>query len=288
MLGTWSCENAGSFPVPDPNPTLKVPTTAAPAKVVQGNCTIFFPGRYTAEPKFDTAKAYLASGVYYFHDIGSIVPKGQVFGGEPGPTDTKKFTANTPCSTDAAAKVLRPTAAINGYGVQLVFGGGSQFKPDPVSSTQIELYARVPGVPANEGTPYVSFFAPKTSGPNYNASTADAFDAGGPAFKMVIHGLTYMPNAYPRIWGINNSLAGGAAPFSGGVVVAGIDFAIDSTMTSGTFAGLPGATPAPATDRTVVVTATATASGEVSTTVKAVVLIPADGSAPTVQSWRKV
>ena len=289
VTGTWSCPTSGSFPVPDPNPTLTVPTVAAVAPVTQGSCKIFFPGKYTAAPAFSNTKHYLASGVYYFEGSGKIEFEGEVFGGEPGSTDTKKFTGNTPCSTDAAAKVLAPSAPINGYGVQLAFGGNSFFQPRSASTTQVELYARVPGTPANEGTPYISMFAPKTAGTNYQASGGDAFESGGSAYRLVVHGLVYMPNSSPKIWGINNSSAGGAAPFMGGLILAGMELAINATMVSGSFADLPVASPPPATDRIVVVTATATTSsgGDIAQTVQAVVLYPANGSAPTIQSWRK-
>lgn len=290
VTGTWTCRNSGSYAVPDPNPTLKVPTAAAPAPVTQGSCTIFFPGKYTSAPSFSTSSNYMASGVYYFENTSKVQFEGQVFGGEPAAFETKRFTGNTPCSTDAAAKVLAPTAAINGKGVQLVFGGSAWFEPKSNSSTQIELYAREPGIPANEGTPYVSMYAPPSSGPNYIASSTNAFNSGGSAYQLVVHGLVYMPNSFPKIWGVNNWAAGGAAVFDGGLVLAAINVAINATMTTQTFAKLPTNPPVSSTDRTVVVTSTAATGGggETTQTVKAVVLFPANGSAPTVLSWRKL
>ena len=257
--GAWTCRSSGSFAVPDPNPTLIVPTAAAPSPVTQGSCTIFFPGRYTSDPSFDKdGSTYLASGVYYF-DNRKIQFNGKVFGGQASPGEPKQFTGNTPCSTDAAAQALAPSAAINGYGVQLVAGGSTTIEWKSDSKTQVELFARVPGVPANEGTPYTSIVAPKTNGPNYTASSAsDVVKMGGSAYKGVNHGLVYAPNAEPKFWGIDNALAGGAPFFSGGVVFADMELAINATMTTQTFASLPTPVSAPASDRTVVVTATAT------------------------------
>ena len=104
VTGTWTCRRQATFPVPDPNPTLIVPTAAAPAPITVGECTIHFPGKYTEKLELDKEKKYyFASGVYLFHETKENKLQGEIFGGQPGPGVTQAFTNISPCSNDAAA-----------------------------------------------------------------------------------------------------------------------------------------------------------------------------------------
>ena len=80
-------------------PTVVLPTNTAQTSVTYGsNCTILFPGMYTAAnlPAFaDGAQYYMASGTYYVVGTGDINLKGTVFGGAPG-AESKTVTGSTP------------------------------------------------------------------------------------------------------------------------------------------------------------------------------------------------
>ncbi|MEX2267137.1 MAG: hypothetical protein WEA75_00475 [Acidimicrobiia bacterium] len=289
VTGAWTCRVAASFPVPDPVPTLIVPTADAPAKIVQGECTIFFPGKYTATPTFDkNNKYYFASGVYYFPNLGNIHLAGELFGGKPGPTETQALTTATPCATDATANSLIPGSA-TGSGVEFVLGGSSKLEIDDHMKNKIELFARVPAIPASEGTPGVSIYAPRTSGPNYVAWNSDkVLHMDGNKSTMVVHGLLYTPNGnIDGIYALQNP--GNAPVFMDGIVAQRITINFDnqSPVTSALTTINPGT---PATPRTIVITATADPldPGEAPTVIKAVVQLGTGAGTPaTVLSWRK-
>ena len=288
--GTWTCEQPGTYPVPDPLPTLKVPTATRPAPYTSGGCTILFPGKYTSRPTFSSSgKYYFASGVYYFHNVGTITLNGQVFGGAPG-SESQLFTGITPCANDAAANARVPGSA-TGSGVEFVLGGNSRITLGNSTSNKVELFSRAPANPDAEGTPGVSIYAPRTAGSGYSAwNTTSALDLPRAKPQIVIHGLVYTPNSPLTVLIVTNPSAANAAMFQGGLVVQVL--AIKSTgsnpFTNLGFASV--ALPDPPTPRTVVVTATADATnpGEPPTVVKAVVLLPVSPSTPpTVLSWRK-
>jgi hypothetical protein len=290
--GTWSCDLAATFPVPDPVPTLKVPTTSAPNKVVQGSCTIFFPGTYTTAPTFDkNDKYYFASGVYYFANAGQIYLAGEIFGGQPGPGESQQMTTATPCSNDAAVNALVPGAA-TGSGVQLVLGGSSKLRVDDHQKDKIELFSRVPAVPANEGTAGVTVYAPRTNGTNYVKWDSDKVLAmDGNKTTMIIHGLFYAPTGFVnKAYALQNP--GNAATFAGGLVAQRLTLFFDNQSSSGATASVARIIPsAPPTPRTVVVTATADPvdPGEAPTVIKAVVQLGTGAGTPaTVLSWRTV
>ncbi len=289
VTGGWTCVQPATFPVPDPLPTLKVPTAAAPARVTAGGCTTMFPGKYTSAPTFSSSgNYYLASGVYYFENTGAITLNGTVFGGQPGPGETQLFTGITPCSNDVAANALVPGSA-TGSGVQIVLGGNASIVTANSDSSKTELFARVPGNPSAEGTPGVSIYAPRTAGTGYLAWNAGtAVDQSVTKPQIVVHGLVYVPNSPINVLVVTNPAAGESAIFAGGLVaqVVTVKTTGHQTFTALPFAGIP----LPATTRTVVVTATAIdPSGGVPVTVKAVVSLgTAAGTPATVQSWRKV
>jgi len=289
VSGTWFCKSTGTYAVPDPVPTLIVPTATAHAPVTVGSCTIYFPGKYTSanEPAFSgSGHYYFASGVYYFEDVQSMNMNGDIFGGQPGPTDTQKFTAVNPCATDATANAQVPGSA-TGYGVEFVLGGNSYIDPTTNASSKIELFARQPAVPANEGTAGISFYAPRVSGTNYIANTrVDAITLGGNPNQLIFHGLVYVPNSDLKIWSTANAGAGGAPMFMGGLVTGALQVAMNGSSVSSTFATLPASTPASA--RSVLITTTATGTGDAPTTETAVVTIGTSSTTPpTITSWRK-
>lgn len=288
VQGLWTCRTSSSFPVPDPNPTVIVPTAAAPAATNVGTCTILYPGRYTTDPSFDKDRRYyLASGVYYFHNVGSIDFKGQIFGGQPGPNESQQFTDITPCADDATANTYRPGSA-TGYGVNLVLGGSSQLTIEDERKSKVELYSRVPANASAEGTAGLSVLAPKTAGTGYSAwNSGKAFDIKGKDPQIVVHGLVYVPTSrFDEQFVVANSSANLSPIFRGGLVVQWIKLKFKNDATNLTFAGLYSATPLP---RTVVVTATAQGPTGAPTVVKAVVEVPVSSAgAPTVLSWRKV
>jgi hypothetical protein len=292
--GAWTCRNAASFPVPDPVPTLIAPTAAAPAEVVQGSCTILFPGLYTSTTKPTFGKNnryYFASGVYHFADVGEIYLAGEIFGGQPGAEESQQMTTATPCSNDAAANALRPGSA-TGSGVQLVLAGSSRLRVEDHLKDKIELFSRVPAVPADEGTPGVAVYAPRFDGATYsrwNSTNVLAMD--GNKSTMIIHGLFYAPNGWiNKTYALQNP--GNAPTFAGGVVAQRFNLFFDNQSDSGATVSVAKTdAPAPPTPRTVVVTATAhgTLPSEAPTVIRAVVLLGTSSSIPpTVLSWRKV
>ena len=290
VSGTWTCELAATFPVPDPTPTLIVPSATAHAPVVQGTCTILFPGRYTSAPVFTrNQKFYLASGVYYFHNVGVIDLRGEIFGGQAPAGETKQVNA-TPCATDATANSLVPGSA-SGSGVELVLGGTSKLTVDDHPSAKIEMFSRVPAIPASEGTPGVSVYAPRVSGGNWSAWNTDkVLSMAGNKASMTFHGAFYAPDA--PIDPAHAILNPNDYPlFAGGVVAQKINIAFDNAggLLTSTLSGI--VVPPVGTPRTVVVTATADpiAAGEAPTVVKAVVQLDTSAGTPaTVLSWRKV
>lgn len=289
VSGAWTCQTPASFPVPDPNPTVIVPTATAPAKTVLSGCTIYYPGKYTSsnKPTFSPSEdTYFASGVYYFEDTGEIQMEGKVFGGQPGSGEAQLLSGVTPCADDATANSHLPGTA-TGSGVEFVIGGASRFKVASAAGNKVELYARQPAIPANEGTPGISLFAPKTSGTGYSAwsdSTAFIVDSTDPT--VIFHGLVYVPNSPITAWALPNS--GNGAQFGGGLVASSLEVKANLSSGSTSLASLPGAAP---TERTVVITATADPldPGEAPTVVKAVVTLGTGAGTPaTIQSWRKV
>jgi hypothetical protein len=289
VSGLWTCRLASTYPVPDPLPTLVVPAAAAPAAVNSGGCTILFPGKYTSAPTFDkNSQYYFASGVYYFANVGEIGLAGEIFGGQPGPTETQQMTTATPCSNDAAANALVPGSA-TGSGVELVLGGSSKLRVQDHMKNKIELFQRTPAVPASEGTAGISVYAPRTSGTNYVAWNADNVLAmDGNKTTMIMHGLFYAPDGYVnKAYALQNP--GNAATFSGGMVVQRLVLYFDNQSSSGATASAASIIPpSPASVRTVVVTATATGAGEAPVTETAVIVLGTTSvTPPTVQSWRK-
>jgi hypothetical protein len=285
---TWTCVNQSSYPVPDPNFALIAPSALAPAPVVQGTCTIFFPGRYTTKPAtFDEHDHYyFASGVYFFDDVGEVLMEAaSAFGGEPAPGESRAFSGITPCATDAVANTLVPGSA-TGKGALFIMGGNSKWKVHNHSETRFEIFSRVPANPAIEPVAGMSIYAPRFNGSNWTANNPDFFfgmDGSNP--QVVIHGLVYAPGGQVnQLRTLANPAAGGRSLFSGGLVVGRFEAKFDGSSTSGKL--VQRGDGVAATNRTVVVTATATDPGGAPVTVKAIIDLSSTGA--TVLSWRKV
>lgn len=290
VVGSWTCKT--NVPVPDPLPTLKVPPTSAPASRVVNGCTILYPGKYTTMPTFSSSgKYYLASGVYYFENAGTMTLNGQVFGGAPASGEAQRFTTHTPCSTDAAANALVPNAA-NGTGVQLVLGGNSSITVANSTQAKVELFARVPLAAGSEGTPRVSIYAPRTAGTGYMAwNSAAALSLGNAKPQIVVHGAVYIPNSPLQLIVLTNAGARNSPMFLGGLVSQSLSLkTVGSLQFTSQYLAGPN-TPATPTSRTVMVTATASSptEGGAPVRVRAIVMYAARSSAPpAILSWRKL
>jgi len=308
VAGAWTCREPGTAPpappclattapaqpcaVPDPLPTLKVPASPAPAPVTSGGCTTMFPGKYTTAPSFSSSgNYYLASGVYYFENVGTFKLNGTIFGGQPGPGVQQKFTGISPCSSDASANALVPGSA-SGAGVELVLGGNSSISVANSTSSKTELYARIPGNASAEGTAGVSIYAPRTGGTGYLAWNAiSAFNQSNAKPQIVIHGLVYVPNSSMTVLMVTNGSASNAPIFTGGLVVQTLTINTTGSQQFATafFSAVPESS-AGTTVRTVVVEATAKKAGSADVTVRVVIQLDtaAPDDPPTILSWRKV
>ena len=182
---------------------------------------------------------------------------------------------------------MRPGTA-TGFGVQFVVGGNAKLSIPDEKNAKVELFARVPLVPALEGTAGVTVYAPRTAGTNYAAWNSDrAVDIKGKDPQLIIHGLVYMPTSkYDEQYTLGNEDANAASIFDGGLVVQRLKIKFKHDATNLTFARIPETA---ATTRTTVVTATATdPSGGAPITVQAVVQLGTGSGTPaTILSWRK-
>jgi hypothetical protein len=286
--GTWTCLPSSSA-VPDPDPTVKVPTVTAPGRRVVGSCTIYFPGKYTSsnKPTFSSGnRYYFASGVYYFEDTGEIQFEGQVFGGQPGAGESQQINSITPCADDTAANALRPGTA-SGSGVIFVLGGTSRVKVASSTSNKVELYARQPANPALEGTAGVSIHAPKTAGTGYKAwSELEAFVTDNVEPTVVVHGLVYVPKAKTKIWAMPNVDTLGRFIFGAGLVTSSLEIATSDASIGAVLVAVAAADEEPTARRVVITAAVQGATpGTHATTARAVVILDPDGSA-AIESWR--
>jgi len=288
VAGTWTCENSGTFAVPDPNPTPVVPTAAAPAATTNVTCgdsvggtnvgTILYPGKYTSAPTFSSNnRYYLASGVYYFAGTGSIALKGSIFGGQPAAGDTQTISSSlaTPCVGDSTANTYRPGVA-TGTGVEIILGGNSALNVSNTSKDLMEFFTPT----GQAGTNGVSLYAMTSSGTlpsNYTASsTASPLVFNGTNGGFTAHGLLYTPWQDMTIWA-RNAATGAGAQAGGGLVARKIAISVNSGSGTGALSASTFAT------RYVVVRATA---GSV-TRVAVVKITPNTNATTVIQSWRE-
>jgi hypothetical protein len=302
---------AGQGPpaVSQTSPTVVVPTVTAPGlrngKGASKSCTILYPGRYTSKPNFNPNRGYyLASGTYYFQNIGDLNLKGWIQGGAPGattPTLSSGFSSRCPTTfaNDTNAKALRSTYDSTGSGVNIILGNNSVLRFPDSTSNRVELFPRVPaaGSPDLAATAGVSIWGQRltTNGvtvpANYTRMTqTQAIYTSGRHSNIVFHGLVWLPDSRVQVSPMANSLAGGAGQLSGGVVADSIVIWADN-VTGGVTSTVAGSgSVVVAVPRTVTITSTATPlDGGAATTVKVVATYPTTANGyPTIVSWRKV
>lgn len=271
-----------------------VPSAMAAAPTTSGSCRTYYPGRYGSGsgnrtiPTFSASgQHYLASGVYYINN-GTMTLNGTVFGGAKGASETKAMTSVSPCRASDPAGT-----GYSGSGVSFVLGGTGALRSNNASS-RVELYSRVPGGLDAGATAGVNVWAGTTasviagSGAYLNSTNpTPGFSATNQNLDFVAHGLTYIPSATTRVNVLNNSEAGGASVFMGGLVTSRLQVTVangDANKVM-TVAGTGGFSSSP---RVVTLTSTAAdtsgaASGAASTTISATV--QPDGTL-AVSTWR--
>jgi hypothetical protein len=300
---TGACTTAVPPNLPDPTPTVTIPSTAPPPQTVTLNgdsCTILYPGKYgsggRSMPTFaGNGRYYLASGTYYFNDTGPLALKGEIFGGEPASTDTKRLTS-TPCANDADAHNAQTSFTAVGKGVTFILGGDADFRTQSANpGTRVELFTRES--PESGATPGVTIWARGdtqfTSGDAYNPRHGSG-TGGAPIgsehklASVVLHGLTYVPG---YVVSLNkepiNPAVNGTSMFLGGLVAEKLLINIDGNNGSeplvASLAG--GSTTVTVTKpRTTVLKATATGT-EGTKVITAVV--DRTTNPPTIRSWRQ-
>jgi hypothetical protein len=229
----------------DPKPALPAalpPARASqPANTVTGvdgsTCAIFLPGTYaTINPAGTPSRPnplgllggpntanYLASGVYYFHNLGQInLDDFRVFAGDLD--GVPRELTNPPCTDDATAGVTSGEK-----GVQVILGGNTWLN---VQSADAEFAAYRPAsggagrgvsirtVPTTGAGP----FTPSVPGGVANGMALINATSTLPHFS--VHGLVYAPNGTIEINDTNSS----AAMILGGVM--GWSVAINASASS--------------------------------------------------------
>ena len=136
VAGSWDCEDPDDYDEWDwDDVDIEVSSTTAKAKKIVGSCHIMYPGRYTTAPTFTAGtKYYFASGTYYFHNVGEITLRGEIFGGQPWSfLESKLMTNASPCATDSTAESQYSGGTqIDGYGVSMA---GSPIAAATVTTT---------------------------------------------------------------------------------------------------------------------------------------------------------
>jgi hypothetical protein len=212
-----------------PVPVVALPPlpALAPAPInPSSSCRVFRPGRYTSPLSFES-KNYLASGTYYFDNIGEIdFGTNEVVGGA---VDTaagdSAVLGLTPCSTDAAAGVTS-----GDKGVQLILGGNSRIKL--VNQAKVELLAFHPSNPSIMGgvsirtvPPGGAPYTPTSYGGDKTELSLDG--TGGNQTEFAAHGLILSPDASVALFATNTS----AAQVLGGVVAWNLSLQASASAT---------------------------------------------------------
>jgi hypothetical protein len=240
------------FPSPAPGVLAHLPALGpdpAPVPVVSGNCTTFFPGKYTAAPTF-TEHNYMVSGTYYFENVDLRLVNEDLVGGRNNPGETP-INGTTPCDpnvntddpTDPAA------AGYRGTGVKLIMGGTSSlFADNPKGSA--ELFARCPPLPPatvadpcdpdsaldsiTEGTRGISFMSVPATAPapwvpsSLTVTSNPIIGVGnGTNPALTFQGLIYAPAGFIDFFGTNSS----EAQIRGGVVAGRLKLQSSSSAT---------------------------------------------------------
>jgi hypothetical protein len=253
-------------------PTAAIPTTAAPAPVVDaGGCKVFSPGKYTSHPVLGAAN-YFKSGEYYFEDVNLVIDRTVVAGwADNAMYGDQQFVTNPKCDT---AVYNDRTAAGSKPGATWYLGGTSTIHID---KGKLEILRR------KQGTSVVSLQALDANGPGYKASTIGwntdilSTKSGSPSQDLVIHGLAWAPRAQLTFGNVTNVANG---QLLGGAAFARID--LQSSASASNFVIRVESGPIPVS---VVLDATATKKSQ-STTMRAVVQISDTGTERAINSWR--
>lgn len=290
---SWTCTTAtaGLNTSLPSNDLLAAMPAGNPSPVPVGGCSVFTPGKYTTLPTF-SANNYLASGIYYFDNVGKIdLGSNALFGGQPSSlTESQIVTTSQPCSSDTKAH------AGSGTGVEIILGGNSSLYSN---KGDMELYARQPASSnvakcktevANsqplvdcEGTPGISIRTVPSSAPaGWDASTLGgtgmAFsNASGNPGHTAVHGLIYVPEGSVSLSATNTN----QAESTGGLVAWDV-----SLQASSSASGLVVSVQTNPTIRTTTLTSSVSEGGKL-VTATAVVEVANDGATKTVvvDSW---
>jgi hypothetical protein len=207
-------EQCGTNPPPDPKPALP---TAVPGKAslptVTGGCTTLYPGYYTTAGQGGqqlpplTGDVYMASGVYYFKNVGTLNVGKTLFGGQPAPGETQLTTAAA-CRADPTGN------GTDGRGVEIILGGDTSIVVGPGST--MELYTRTPAS-ADGSTPGVTLYqVPFETQAPWDPTSAPPpmapFLAMGALAYVAVHGGVYGPSGSVSLYANSSSpvLTGGA------------------------------------------------------------------------------
>ena len=272
FTGHWSCTTTA----PTVTATLPGSVPGPPrAASVSGRCTILYPGRYTTAPVL-TAQTYLASGVYYLDNIGTLdLGSNSLFGGMPNTASGEKqvVTTSSPCATDASAG-----AAGNGTGVEIILGGDSAINVD---KGDIELYARQAATVGSEGSAGVSLRTVPAGAAGWDASSVGSgsdifYVSSGNNAHAAVHGFIYAPNASVALFATNTS----QAEVLGGVLAWDV-----SLQASASASGLVVQTATSPTVRTTNVTASVRYRSKTVTATAAVEVQNDAARTVTIDSW---
>ena len=267
----WRCTTMAT-----PNPTHVLPAAVpptAPPSTMSGTCRPLYPATYrSTNPPNLQNDVYMASGVYYFENLGDLNVGKTLFGGQPLAGDSKKSEFGNPCRSSD------PVGA-TGLGVELILGGNTTISVG--NNSTLELYTRQPTgtespgitlyqVPANTGS-WIGTTVP--------ATTKSFFSIGnGNHAEGIVHGAVYAPAGTADAFSTNAS----KAVFWGGTDVFRLNLQSSASATGllVTDAAGPG-------HRVTLIEATAKGvSGAKDITARAVVDIANDvGRTSTVGSW---
>lgn len=253
---TWS-QMFGAGP-----PTVTVPTTPEnPAPTVQGQCTVFEPGRYTG-PFLAGALGgnnYFRNGVYHLDDVGLVVLQGKAV------TFGNTVAEGWPAADNSPCDYVRQTNGADGAVVYI--SGNTRFESRANSS--LEFSRR------QIGTSLVAIHVL-----NSTLGTTPLFTANNGAQKeLAVHGLLWAPFSRLEFQTIPAQkaavLRGGAVvgSFTGAVTAAAIGFVLEI--------------PTAETSTQLLLESTATL-GELSTLVRVVVDYRPSTGETAVRSWRVV
>jgi hypothetical protein len=190
-------------------PVTDLAHTNQPPVVDAHGCTVFSPGRYTAQPTLG-ANTYFKAGNYYFEDFTFVVKNSTLTAGwaDTDHYGDQQFIPNAPCAPAMSADAAGGSTP----GATFYLGGSARIEIDVHGS--LEILRRL------QGNSLVSIQALRTTTVNYKASTLGynddiVFTKSGSNTDLAIHGLLWAPRAQLTFGNVTNrangQLLGGAA-----------------------------------------------------------------------------